>query len=135
MELCAGLLIFLLFLVVPAYSLASLADAVVFNSMEFWTGSNPVDAPGKTRSALPQTKRLARGDSEALLTYGETAAGPTLVVQQFEHGRPVGSLHLAQRSGMTVGSDEQGRVLFTAESSADGRVLVRDQQGKTVSSN
>ena len=119
--------VFILLAWAPVYGLTVLGDAIVFNSMEFWTGRNPVDAPIKTRSALPQTKRLARGDSEALLTYGETAHGPTLIVQQFQHGQPAGSLHVSQREGMTVGADEQGRILFTAESSSDGQVLVKRQ--------
>ena len=52
---------------VPVYGLVALGDAVVFNSIEFWTGDNPVDPPGK-HAALPQTRRIARGHDEALLT-------------------------------------------------------------------
>ena len=39
--------VFLLLGLAPVYSLAVAGDAVVFNSMEFWTGNNPVDPPMK----------------------------------------------------------------------------------------
>ncbi len=35
-------LVFLAFCIVPIYEIALLADAVVLNSIEFWTGDNPV---------------------------------------------------------------------------------------------
>lgn len=38
-------LIFLGLNIIPVYGLAYLADIVIFNSIEFWGGTNPVDAP------------------------------------------------------------------------------------------
>jgi len=35
-------LVFLLLCIIPAYELFFLADTLVLNSLEFWTGSNPV---------------------------------------------------------------------------------------------
>ncbi len=35
-------LLFLAVAILPAYTLATLGDALVFNSIEFWTGKNPV---------------------------------------------------------------------------------------------
>ncbi len=35
-------LVFLAFVVLPVYSLALLADGIVLNSIEFWTGQNPL---------------------------------------------------------------------------------------------
>ena len=62
-------MIFLLLVALPVYELTALGDAIVFNSMEFWTGNNPVDPPMRKKSDIPKTKRLARGDQEVLLTY------------------------------------------------------------------
>jgi len=126
--------VFLVLAYVPVYGLAVLGDAVVFNSMEFWTGNNPVDPPGKMhRSALPQTKRIARGDAEAILSYTPaTQGGASVVIQQFQHGQPAGSLTVQQRDGMTVGLDADGKVLLTAKTLSDGRVLIRDAHGKQV---
>ena len=30
--------------ILPAYSLCVLGDAIIFNSVEFWTGDNPMDS-------------------------------------------------------------------------------------------
>src|SRR3989338_189962 len=79
--------IFVLLAWLPIYGLSVLGDAVVFNSMEFWTGKNPVDPPSKTRSELPQIKRIVRGEQEAVLTYTTDAAGPHLRIEQFDRGQ------------------------------------------------
>jgi len=126
--------VFILLAWAPVYSLAVLGDAIVFNSMEFWTGNNPVDPPGKERGALPQTKRLARGSQEALLTYTPIADSSRLLIQQFQSGQPAGSLRLERRDGMTIGSDADGKMLFTAQTLPDGGVLVRDSEGRVVAS-
>lgn len=38
---------FMLLAWAPVYGLTLVGDAVVFNSMEFWTGKNPVEPPSK----------------------------------------------------------------------------------------
>ena len=37
--------IFLVLAIFPVYSLAMLGDALIFNSIEFWGGDNPISAP------------------------------------------------------------------------------------------
>ena len=123
--------IFLVLAALPIYSLAGLGDAVVFNSMEFWTGKNPVDAP---RSALPATKRIVRGDDAAVLTYTANPAGRELLVQQFHRGADVGSLRIQQQDGMTVGYDAEGHVVLAAQALSDGGMLIRDAKGQQVAS-
>lgn len=39
-------IIFLVGLIVPVYSLSLLADGIIFNSIQWWTGSNPVADAG-----------------------------------------------------------------------------------------
>lgn len=123
--------LFILLAWAPVYGLTVLGDAVVFNSMEFWTGNNPVDAPGKTRSERPRATRIARGMEEAILTY-TPGNGAQLLIEQFRHGQPAGSLRVQQRDGMTLGADANGHVLFTAQTLPDGSVLIHDQDGQVV---
>ncbi|HPS59457.1 MAG TPA: DUF3332 domain-containing protein [Spirochaetota bacterium] len=41
-------LVFFVLIVVPVYEIALVVDALIFNSLEFWTGSNPVSMhPGE----------------------------------------------------------------------------------------
>ena len=124
--------VFLVLAYVPIYGLAILGDGIVFNSMEFWTGKNPVDAP--SRAALPVTKRIVRGDDEAVLTYTANPAGRELLVQQFHRGVNAGSLRMRQQDGMTVGYNPDGRVVLAAQALSDGGVLIRDANGKQVAS-
>ena len=128
-------IVFLILALTPVYSLTTLADAIVFNSMEFWTGNNPVDPPSG-RSALPQptTKRITRGDDAAVLTYAQTTAGPPLIIVQFHRGQPAGRLTLAQGEGRAVSSDAEGNVLLTAQATPEGGVAVRNAQGQQVAS-
>jgi len=36
-------ILFVMLMVIPVYGFASMADIIVFNSIEFWTGTNPID--------------------------------------------------------------------------------------------
>ena len=128
--------VFLLLVALPVYELSAFGDAIIFNSMEFWTGKNPVDPPAYRKGALPapRTKRLARGDQEVLLTYTSTPAGANLLIEQFRQGQGVGSLRVERRGGRTAGYDDDGRLLFTAISLAEGGIVVHDASGQQVAS-
>ena len=43
-------IVFLAFHIVPVYQVAYLADIIVLNSIEFWSGSNPVAQVGTERT-------------------------------------------------------------------------------------
>ena len=127
--------VFILLAWLPVYGLTVLGDAVVFNSIEFWTGNNPVDPPGMAHqghSALPRTKRIVRGDAEAVLAYHLNSSGAQLLVEQFRQQQPAGTLAIQQQDGMTVGIDADGQVLFTARSLPNGSMLVCDRFGQPV---
>ena len=48
-------IVFLAFHIVPVYQVAYLADIIVLNSIEFWSGSNPVAQVG--------TERIIQGEN------------------------------------------------------------------------
>ena len=126
---------FILLAWVPVYGLTLVGDAVIFNSMEFWTGNNPVDPPQKAGlPSLPKTKRIVRGDEEVVLTYVMASDGPRLVIEQFRAGKPAGILQIERQHDMTVGLNDQGQVVFTAQSLADGQILVTDGHGVRLAS-
>ena len=129
-------MVFLLLVALPVYELTALGDAIVFNSMEFWTGNNPVDPPAYRKGALPapRTKRLARGNQEVLLTYTSTPAGAQLFIDQFRQGQGVGGFRVEHRDGRTAGYDSDGRLLFTATSLAEGGIVIHDGNGQQVAS-
>ena len=124
-------MMFIVLVWAPVYELAALGDAVLFNTIEFWGGKNPVAPLAMGRSGLPQTKRLARGEAEAVLTY-TPGADAQFLIEQFQRGQPAGSLRVEQRDGMTVGLDAENHILFTAQTLPDGSLVVRDASGKTL---
>lgn len=120
---------FLVLTWVPVYGVATLADAIVFNSIEFWTGNNPVES-----APSPKTKHVARHADSAALTYIPLSEGGDLFIKQFQQGKAAGSLHVQKRQSMAVGLDEDGHVLLSAQTLADGSILVRDGHGKQMAS-
>lgn len=111
-------LFFLVLVIVPVYGLATLADALVVNSIEFWSGRNPVNADG---TRWEKEIRLADGTTARMIAEDED----TLRV---EHGDSVMRL---RRSGEgIVALDEEGRVLSMVRE-ADGGALERvDADGR-----
>jgi hypothetical protein len=126
--------VFLLLAYLPVYGLAVLGDAVVFNSMEFWTGNNPVDPPSTPRSSQTRTRRLARGDDEVLLSFASTPEGAQLLIEQFRDRQAMGAFRVKRRRGLSVGVDGEGKLLFTAQTMPNGDLLIRDGDGRHVAS-
>ena len=50
-------LVFLAFNIVPVYGVAYLADALVINSIEFWSGSNPMANVGDVKKVTQSQKK------------------------------------------------------------------------------
>ena len=113
---------------IPVYGIAGLADAVIFNSVEFWTGDNPIK--NVDAGTTPKTTRIVRGDAEAILTRD----GDRFSIEQFQHGQPAASLRIERQCDTTNAMDQQGRLLFTAQTMADCSVVVTNATGKQVAS-
>ncbi len=119
--------VFLALTLVQAYSLVGLGDAIVFNSIQFWTGNNPIEM-----SAIPQTKRIVRGEAEAVLTHLTGASGEQLVIEQFQHGQPAPGVRIARQGQVSVATDLAGRMLWTAQTLPDGSLIISDARGTRV---
>lgn len=123
--------VFLVLIWVPVYGLATLGDGLIFNSIEFWTGENPIDTASADPSGT-RTKRIAKGDAEARLTQVAGASGSEFTIEQYNAGKPAESLHIRQEGGIAVASNSEGETLYTARTLADGSVVVSDPEGKAV---
>jgi len=116
-------LVFFLFSIIPVYGVCLMVDALVINSIEFWSGSNPMgnNAPGPaaerervidngdgTRTTLTRldshTMRAVRTDSE-----GQFLDGIEIVME-------------GERAGQVRSLD--GHVLVTNERLSDGTMAV-----------
>ena len=99
------------------YGVAALSDAVIFNTIEFWTGKNPVvSATGNDDS----TVLVKNGNSQATLAYDATE--DTVEVNP---GRANGkSFTLARTPEGVVATDHSGKIMFTSIADEHGGVTV-----------
>jgi hypothetical protein len=103
-------LVFFGLCLIPVYELFLLADALVINSVEFWTGSNPVKNAADGRTIT----RVATADPNTLRLEVRRAGRLEYVV--FCQHRSDGTLALL---------DASGRPLSVVQEQADGSVEVR----------
>lgn len=73
------------FVIVPVYGVAALADFIAFNTIEFWSGSNPVAAGKKDFQYVDGDRKF---DIHAVKS-GDTVS---YAIKRYEHGRYVDSL-------------------------------------------
>jgi hypothetical protein len=115
----------LLFLVVsltPIYGLATFGDAIIFNSIEFWTGDNPIDM-----SANPSKEvTAANGQDRLKMSYNPK----TDQVQVASTGNK-GVIFERSNTAITA-KNEQGEVLFSSAQNERGGVTIHDGSGKLV---
>ena len=101
--------------ILPVYSLSTLGDAIIFNSIEFWTGDNPMDddavkleEDGKTvEMALQEDGSIRISDGQRILSLERTSNGVTA-------------------------TDADGDVMYRAVKDEDNRVSVYDASGQLV---
>lgn len=112
-------LVFLGLNVVPVYWLAAAGDALFANSVEFWTGTNPV-----------VSARTVRPDGTALVQTGSTTAdGKTMLIEEIKDGVTLSTTtittHEREQSVTVVSRFKDGRTVSkTLTRQADGSVTM-----------
>jgi hypothetical protein len=109
-------LVFLVFVILPVYGLFVLADVLVLNTIEFFSGQNPIG-----------TRSLGNGR-----TLRTSAAGESKLVKHelLERDRVVCTLYMRLASpDEVIVYDEHMQVIGRAHKQPDGSVTVRDQAG------
>ena len=124
--------VFLLCAWLPVYGIASLADAVIFNSVEFWTGKSMLTESAS--SGTPTIKRIVRKHSEAVLTRTQGPHGNELLIEQFQRGQLESSLRLRREGESIVAFNRNGAVLFRANTLPDGSVVITNAEGQKIAS-
>jgi len=93
---------FLVLVILPIYGFATLLDAVIFNSVEFWTGNNPVlnaDGATQTIETADGTATLTRIRADVLDVRAESRTGETV---HFQLVREAGGFVARTPSGETL---------------------------------
>lgn len=100
-------------IILPVYGLATLGDAIIFNSVEFWTGENPMD-----------TVSIDQDGTSAKVAYLEDGS----VKIETENGR---TLLLTKTESGVVAKDEDGKTLYSSTTTG-ATVKVTDANGNVV---
>lgn len=92
---------FLLFCIIPVYPVCAIVDAIVLNSIEFWTGSNPI----AMKAGEVQTQTMAiKGE-----VYKVTAVQNKFIIEKKKDNKfePVGKLEYKNKAWFSnTGSEE-----------------------------
>jgi len=116
--------LFLAFVIIPVYGVATLADAVIFNTIEFWTGQNPLKAGidnGKN-DVIAQN-----GKDKLAMKYD--AVSQNIEVSSVNTGK---SFVLARTDHGVVAKDREGKVLFTSLEDSQGGVTILDGNNNSI---
>ncbi len=112
---------FLVMNIIPVYGVAGAVDAIILNTIEFWTGSNPMASnDGSKTFTLPEGSVTYNGQDQSY-TFKQTIDGKDKIVR------------LTTTDGITTATDENGTVLAKTERSVNGGVTVFDASGHVVS--
>ena len=113
-------------IIIPVYMFATLLDAFVFNSIQFWTGDNPVKGTDAGGDGATRVVRLGG----VTVTMAESDQGATVTYER--NG-------IVERRAMIETSatgyrliDESGALLAEAEKGQDGSVTLLDRDCQVV---
>ena len=126
-------LVFLGLTVMPVYFFSLMGDAFIFNTIEFWSGNNPISSTVEGGDAVASTRTFEQGQHKVVLERSDTEAGRQLTVRTYRNDRLVERSDLVARGdGTVVKVDPAGNVLAVAQPGPNGSILVRDAlSGKT----
>ena len=126
-------LVFVGLAVMPVYFFSLMGDAFIFNTIEFWGGSNPISSTVEGGDAVASRRTFEQGELKVVLERRDTEMGRQLTVRSYENDQLVERSDLVARSdGTVVKVDPAGNVLAFAQPGPDGSLLVRDAlSGKT----
>ena len=115
---------------VGVYSLCAFADAVVLNSIEWWSGRNPMDHGSTEKKKAEAPGRFVAGDEEVAVSLAPE--GDAVVVERFRAGAPAGNVRIERQGDSAVAKDAGGATLYTARPAPDGNLVVSDPSGTPV---
>ncbi len=119
-------IVFFGMIIIPVYMFAALLDAFIFNSIQFWTGDNPVKATDAGSDRATRVVRLGG----ITMTMAENDRGTTVT---YERNGIVERRAVIEASATGYRLiDETGALLAEAEKGQDGSVTFLNRDCKVV---
>ncbi|MDD5656987.1 MAG: DUF3332 family protein [Elusimicrobia bacterium] len=114
--------VFLGMVILPVYFFATLGDAVIFNSIEFWGGKNPIQAKN--------VKSIQSGEEQAVLSY--TPETKRLRVDSFRNGKLKGTVVFEPGTSGMEARGANGELLMQARTMENGQIVLSDAAGRQM---
>ncbi|UCE85715.1 MAG: DUF3332 family protein [Deltaproteobacteria bacterium] len=106
-------ILFVILYVIPVYPFAGFADIIVFNSIEFWSGKNPVDgSPSVT--PIAQRREIETEDGTRLVMSLRSDDSIDVAVQSADGEQHF--VNLTRSDGHVAARDASGALLVAAPS-------------------
>ncbi len=115
---------FLVMNIVPVYGAAAFVDAVVLNTIEFWTGSNPL--------ADNAIETIKTEDGTAQVTFDR--ANKVVTIEKTVAGKGVMTYRIVRENGDLVVRDANNHILVRSQTMSDGTMVLRDESGVQLAS-
>ena len=116
-------LVYLAFNIIPIYPVCYLADALVINSIEFWSGSNPMANIGDVKKV--------QGENGTYLV--ETKANGYTITKEGEEGASMDLVYDAELNSWNVVTAEASAELIRLEGNGLAQITLPDGQAYEVS--
>jgi len=121
-------LVFLGLVILPVYEFAALGDAIIFNSIEFWTGNNPVKASGEGEEGRTRVAQV--GDTTIAITFAKD--GNSASVSYSKEGQIIRTGTIAATDEGYQLMDAKGHQLYAAERVTHGGVNLVNENCQVV---
>ena len=113
-------------IIIPVYMFSALLDAFIFNSIQFWSGSNPVKANDGGGDGATRIVKLGG----ITVTMSESDRGTTVTYERKGIVERRATIEASATGYRLV--DETGILLAEAEKGQDGSVTLLDRDCKVV---
>ncbi len=118
--------VFLGMIIIPVYMFSALLDAFIFNSIQFWTGGNPIKANDAGDNGATRVVRLGG----LTMTMAETDRGTTVTYERNGIVERRGIIETSATGYRLI--NETGVLLAEAEMGRDGGVTLLDRDCQVV---
>jgi hypothetical protein len=113
-------------IIIPVYMFATLLDAFIFNSIQFWTGDNPVKGTDAGGDGATRVVRLGG----ITVTMAESDRGTTVIYERNGIVERRATIETNATGYRLI--DETGVLLAEAEKGRDGGVTLLDRDCQVV---
>ena len=111
--------VFLLLAVLPVYEVVGIMDIVFFNTLEFWTGENPLES-----------RVIEQGDKKLVMNYNQRR--DLIEVKIFSCGKLMETIVLARSEKGVELLNSEGELLYSSCLDKEGGIRVSDARGRHV---